>query len=63
MESLILDVTPFQGRLYAAIASESLPVSTRPIDSVLVPIVDPKLVVFENEDHAPGSMRWEVEYS
>lgn len=57
MESLVLKIPPFRSGLDAAIAPQSLAIPTSPVNSILVPIVDPKLVVFKYHHHAAGSVR------
>lgn len=53
----MLKIPPFRSGLDAAIAPQSLAIPTSPVNSILVPIVDPKLVVFKYHHHAAGSVR------
>jgi hypothetical protein len=56
MEPFVFDVATFNRGLHTAAAAQPLPVPAGPVDGVLVPVVDPVLVVFEYEYHAPGTV-------
>lgn len=56
MEPFVLDVPPFHRGLDAAVASEPLAIPAGPVDGVLVPVVDPVLIVPEYQNHAPGTV-------
>lgn len=56
----MLDVSSFNCGLYARIAAEPLAIPARPVYCVLITIVDPVLVVFEDENHAAGPVRREI---
>lgn len=48
----MLEVPSFNGGLHTAVASKPFPIPTSPVDSVLIPVVDPILVVVVYQHHA-----------
>lgn len=62
VEALVLDISPFDGRLHAAGAADLLPIPACPVYRVLIPVVDPVFVIFEYQHHATGPMRREIVY-
>lgn len=48
MESLMLNVTTFNSGLDATVAPETFAIPARPVDGVLVSVVDPILVIIVN---------------
>lgn len=52
VKPFVLDVPSFNGGLHATVAAEPLPIPTRPIDRILVSIVDPVFVVVVDQHHA-----------
>lgn len=52
----MLEVPSFNGGLHTAVASKPFPIPTSPVDSVLIAVVDPILVVVVYQDHAASSV-------
>lgn len=56
MKTLMLDIASFNCSLHTAVTTKPLAIPARPVDCILVPVVDPVLIILVDQHHTARSV-------